>query len=263
MIRRPPRSTHCISSAASDVYKRQVLNSSMMYPKKNDSESDRKAAERGMIYSLDWIAHPVFTGDYPQIMKDRAKGRMPEFTEDEKKLLINSTDFLGINHYFSELCTEGHNTDPHEYWGDRNVDTSKDPKWKRTDSDWPIVPEGMHDLLMYMYNKWTKKANIPIWVTESGMSLKEESRDAGVNDEGRIDYHKQYIAAMGRAMKDGANVGAYFVWSLLDNFEWWSGYSKRFGMVRVEYTDPPQRFAKNSLRWYGEFIKNVTQNQAE
>jgi beta-glucosidase/6-phospho-beta-glucosidase/beta-galactosidase len=238
-----------------------VLNSSMMYPKKEGV--DEEARKRALIYSLDWIAHPVFTGDYPQIMVDTAKDRMPKFTEKEKELLKGSIDFIGINHYFSELCEADNNEMHADYWTDRNVKTSYNPDWKKTDSGWPIVPEGLRDLLLYIHENWTHDTKIPIWVTENGLSLKEENINSAVHDIGRVEYHNAYIKAMGEAISKGARVEAYFVWSLLDNFEWWSGYSKRFGMIRVEYTNPPKRIAKGSLKWYGEFIKSANKVQTE
>ena len=236
-----------------------VLNSSMMYPK-GKSQSDKDAAERGMIYSLDWIADPIFKGDYPEIMRTRAGNRLPSFSEEEKKLLINSVDFVGLNHYFSELCEKSYYKEHYDYWSDRDVKTSNDPHWELTDSGWPIVPQGMHDILIYIHNHWTKGTNIPIWITESGMSLHEPSLNESTNDDKRIDYHNKYINATKQAIKDGANVKAYFVWSLLDNFEWWQGYSKRFGMVRVDYSVPPVRTPKKSLRWYSDYIKSVTKD---
>lgn len=240
-----------------------VVNSSMMYPKNKDKKSDVEAAERGLDYSLGWITNPVFKGEYPEIMRKRTGNRLPEFTPEEKALLINSTDFIGINHYFSELCETDNHEKGTEYWSDRNVRTSNDPSWNYTHSKWPIVPQGLKHIILYIHNKWTKNTNISIWITENGMSADEQNITAAVNDKARIKYHKDYIEAMGEAIKEGANVKAYFVWSLLDNFEWWSGYSIRFGMVRVEYTEPPQRIPKISLRWYRDFIKKVTTVKAD
>jgi len=117
----------------------------------------------------------------------------------------------------------------------------------------------MYDLLVYIHKTWTESAKVPIWITENGISVSEPTLYESQHDTKRIEYMKDYLAYIEKAIDEQkVNVKAYFVWSLLDNFEWWSGFSKRFGLTRVEYTIPPTRHEKASLKWYAEFIKSHT-----
>ena len=184
-----------------------VFNSTMMYPKFY-TLLDILAAERGMIYSLAWIADPIFKGDYPAEMKRRAGNRLPTFTKEEKVILKGSSDFFAINHYFSETCMPGPFIIGYDYWSDRNVITSYRFFWKRTHSGWPIVPYGLHDLIVYIHKRWTKNTLIPIWITENGIAVNESTVKESLNDIERINFHKDYIKAMEQAVNEHINVGA-------------------------------------------------------
>jgi beta-glucosidase len=107
---------------------------------------------------------------------------------------------------------------------------------------WPVVPQGLHDLLTGLRETYGK-ALPPVYITENGCSTADGTEDAF-----RIDYLDGHLRAVHRAIGDGVDVRGYFVWSLLDNFEWAEGYSQRFGLVRVDY-DTQARTPRDSFRW--------------
>ena len=237
-----------------------VINSDMNYPKDPNKEADVAAAKRALDFSLGWFADPIFFGDYPAEMKKRVGDRLPQFTEEEKVLLKGSADFFALNHYSSSLCEDGEGGDDKNYWADRNVKTSYKPEWKTTDMGWAIVPEGIRDLITEINTRYLSETKMPLYVTENGMANKEPTAKEAKDDQPRIDYLSAYLANVESAIVDhGVNVQGYFVWSLIDNFEWKEGFSKRFGIVRIEFTKDPERIPKASYNWYKEFIKNNTE----
>ena len=119
---------------------------------------------------------------------------------------------------------------------------------------WPIEPEAFRETLIGIHRRY----RLPVYVLENGTASHDQiDTDGAVIDEPRIDYLRDYIAAMFEAMNAGADVRGYFVWSLLDNFEWGSGYSQRFGLVYVDYPTL-RRITKASFRWYAELIKSTS-----
>ncbi len=232
-----------------------VLNTDMFYPKDKSSASDVAAASRAMDFMLGWFAEPLFRGDYPESMKTTLGSRLPKFTVEEKVLVKGSTDFLAFNHYSSSLCASGTSKNCDNFWCDRNVTLSYRNDWKLTDMGWAIVPEGLRGVLGEIYRKYTKDAKIPIWITENGMANKEPTQKEAENDVERVEYMKGYLENVEKAItEDGVDVRGYFAWSLIDNFEWNSGFTKRFGIVRVEIGDAPKRIPKKSFYWYRDFI---------
>jgi beta-glucosidase len=120
---------------------------------------------------------------------------------------------------------------------------------------WPITPQGIGDLLV----RWTREygPKLPqLFITENGAAFDDGPNDAGeVLDHRRVDYLRDHIASVERAIERGANIGGYYVWSLLDNFEWALGYEKRFGIVHVDYLTQV-RTPKASAKWFSQLISN-------
>jgi beta-glucosidase len=116
-----------------------------------------------------------------------------------------------------------------------------------TSMGWEVYPEGMYRVLVRLRDYGHQH----IHVTESGAAFPDEFVDGVVTDEDRLDYHRRYLAQVGRAVADGVPVEGYFAWSLLDNFEWQFGYDMRFGLVRVDF-DSQRRTRKDSGRWYAQ-----------
>jgi len=238
-----------------------VFNAEMYFPKDVNKKEDVEAAERALMFQLDWFCEPMFSGDYPQKMKEiinaDGKGRMKSFTEAEKNLLKGSMDFYALNHYFTWLAEPARKTGAgFDY--DRNVNLTFDSNWNQTDMEWSIVPEGLHRLIMYIHGKWLNNTNMELFITENGAAIKNESDINSIKiDKARIEYLHGYLGAVEEAIIKGVNITKYFVWSLLDNFEWGSGFSKKFGIVRVELDKNAKRIAKGSMKWYSELIKDL------
>lgn len=119
-----------------------------------------------------------------------------------------------------------------------------------TDMGWEIYPQGLTELLVKLHAEYTLP---PIYITENGMAVADQLVDGAVPDQPRIDYLQMHLAALDEAMQQGVDVQGYFYWSLLDNFEWNSGYLRRFGLVYVDY-DTQQRTLKDSALWYRNYL---------
>jgi beta-galactosidase len=227
-----------------------------------DKQEDKDACQRALDWMLGWYADPVWKGDYPENMKGFLGDRLPKFTEEEKALVKDSSDFFGLNHYTTGYITapEGEastlsmwgNVQSGGYFADQNIAVTDDPLWKRTDMDWAVVPWGLKKLCAYVQERYHPRGGIII--TENGTAVREDTVEAAINDKFRVEYLQGYIAQMHQGIQEGVDIRGYFAWSLLDNFEWGSGYSKRFGMVRVDYTTQ-ERTVKNSGKMFSEVVK--------
>ncbi len=222
------------------------------------SAADRAAAERALEFFLAWFADPVYKGDYPACMKERLGDRLPAFSEKEKHLLCGSSDFFGLNHYTTMYAADaGHGAEGGSVYGngglseDQDVSLSVSPDWKMTDMQWAIVPWGCRKLLEWIAARYD---NPPVYITENGCAFDPAPVDGLVNDRDRIAFFEGYLAAIHEAIGNGVNMKGYFIWSLLDNFEWASGYSKKFGITHVE-EGSLNRIPKASALWYREVIR--------
>jgi beta-glucosidase len=155
-------------------------------------------------------------------------------------------DFLGINNYHRMVIKAGRKEDGSE---DRQV-KSKGSEYTAT--DWEVSPDGLHDLLVRLHKDYRPSA---LHVTENGAAFDDKvDRDGQVHDPRRVAYYHAYISAACRATAEGVPLKGYFAWSLMDNFEWAEGYSKRFGIIYVDYKTQ-RRTIKDSGRWYASTIK--------
>lgn len=215
--------------------------------------ADASAAHRATEFSLAWYADPVVLGQYPAALRDAVGDRLPAFTPEEQASLRGSVDFFALNYYTSGLVTEGA---PHDARGplrDCNVSLSEDPAWPKTDTGWPIYAPGLRRLLQWVHRRYP---TLPIYITENGVAVHEPTNDIAKHDTARVQYlHDHLLAAHDAITKDGVPLKGYFAWSLLDNFEWTSGYSKTFGLVRVDRSDNLKRIPKASAFWYADVIR--------
>ena len=243
-----------------------TLNSNFYYPLTNTKE-DYEACERALLFGFGWFADPVFFGDYPQVMKDFVEGnRLPLFTEQEKRLLKGSVDFIGLNHYTSNYIGNRKSPLPpvnqRTFNDDQRTEGSSYkngvPIGPKAESDWLFVyPPGIRSMLNWIQKRYNPQM---IYVTENGVDAPGESSmpiSQALNDTFRVNYLHDYLTEVSNAvMQDGVNVKAYFVWSMMDNFEWTNGYSCRFGVVYVDYNSPNlTRYVKNSAKWYSDLVK--------
>ncbi len=172
----------------------------------------------------------------------------PHSQPDDLARICRPVDWFGLNHY-----------SPHYVVADSNnplgVGFGPAPaKVARSSMGWPIEPDAFRETLTEVDARY----GLPIYVLENGTAFHDQiAEDGTVVDPPRIDFLESYTEAMFGAIDDGADVRGYFVWSLLDNFEWGHGFSQRFGLVYVDY--PTQRrIPKASFRWYEELIRSVS-----
>ncbi|HET9809465.1 MAG TPA: family 1 glycosylhydrolase, partial [Candidatus Limnocylindria bacterium] len=151
--------------------------------------------------------------------------------------------FLGINYYSRQVVRAA----PAELLASQQVQVPDAP---HTTMGWEVYPEGLSEILQRVERDYRPRA---LYVTENGASFDDQLRQGRVSDPDRTRYLAQHFAEAARAISAGVPLEGYFVWSLLDNFEWNNGYSKRFGIVHVDYATQ-RRTDKESARWYREFL---------
>jgi beta-glucosidase len=199
-----------------------------------------------------WFLDPIYRGAYPDRFFEHMGLVPPPMQHGDLAAISAPLDFLGVNNYF-RLVIRGAATQP---LADRCETVSPVPNACYTDLGWEIYPNGLRDLLVNLSRKYPVGA---LYVTENGAGF-PDVWDGGdtVSDPRRVDYLRTYIAACAEAMEQGAPLHGYFVWSLLDNFEWGEGYAKRFGLVYVDY--PTQRrVIKESGHWYAALLNDYRQ----
>ncbi|CAL0313632.1 unnamed protein product [Lupinus luteus] len=261
-------------ATVADIYKRKykkvqggslgVAFNVIWYENATNSQKDIDAAQRAQDFQLGWFLDPLMFGDYPSSMRTRVGDRLPKFSEAESALLKGSLDFVGINHYTTFYARDNYTNFLgiilHDAVSDSGTITLPFKGLKsigeRANSIWLyIVPQGMRSLMNYINKKY---GNPPVVITENGMDDPNgpftSIRDA-VKDEKRIRYLNGYLSALRDSIKDGCNVKGYFVWSILDNWEWSAGYSSRFGLYYVDYKNKLKRYPKDSVEWFKKFLK--------
>lgn len=215
----------------------------------DEALANRISAGLGDLYL--W---PVLGGAYPELDRPDLVPREPLVHEGDMETIMAPIDFLGVNYYDPVYIRRRRG--PRE-WGEQPIDAFPDAvsvkpdQYPRTSSGWIIDPGTFYELLMAVSRR---APGLPLYVTENGCAFHDYADPSGaVRDPERIEYLRQHLAAVKRAIDDGADVRGYFVWSLLDNFEWTDGYSQRFGLVYVDYPSQ-QRTMKASARFYAEVI---------
>jgi beta-glucosidase len=209
----------------------------------SDSEADRKASELADARKNAWFLDPVARGSYPELAADLIR-MLPESAEQDMKQIAAPIDFMGVNYYSRTVIRSGESGIPMQ------VRMEGVP---RMDSDWEIFPEGLRSLLIRLGAEYSLPS---IFVMENGAAFNDApGTDGRVRDERRTEYLSQHIQAVSDAIGEGAPVHGYFVWSLMDNFEWGSAYDNntRFGIVYVDF-ETQQRFLKDSAHWYRSLI---------
>jgi beta-glucosidase len=207
----------------------------------SDSPEDEAAAWRVDGEGNRWFLDPLFRGSYPADLLERRETVAPFVRDGDLEAIAAPLDFLGVNNYF-RFVVSGDGERP------RIV---HDPEAQRTDMGWEVYPDGLDRLLVRVAADFSPSA---MYVTENGAAFPDvRIHDGRVHDPERIAYLESHVGAVARAVAEGAPVKGYFVWSLLDNFEWAHGYAKRFGLVYVEYPTL-ERVPKDSFYWYRDFI---------
>jgi beta-glucosidase len=215
-----------------------------------DSEADKIAAERAHAISNTWFLDPALRGRYPEALTFLPETAMRIQSGDIEKMRA-PLDFIGINLYYRIIASGVGMLERATHAQDWlfPVKMEGGNQGPKTDIGWEVWPKALYDMVMRVTRDYNHPA---IEITESGCSYNDGPDAAGViHDDRRIAYHRQYLAALARAISEGADVRGYHAWSLLDNFEWAEGYSQRFGLTYVDFKTQ-QRTVKDSGRWYAK-----------
>jgi len=211
----------------------------------SESEEDRAAAHR-MSEANGWFLDPIFKGDYPAVMRDAFGDLLPQFSEEQRRVVQAEVDFLGLNNYSRSVVR--HEPEAKPYGAE-----TLPPPGPVTAMGWEIYPPGLREVLTWVHEGCRPRA---VYVTENGAAFEDKPDASGrVEDENRRRYLRDYIAEAHRAIAEGVPLKGYFAWSLLDNFEWAEGYGKRFGIARVDY-ETLGRTLKRSGEWYGRVARS-------
>lgn len=219
-----------------------VLNLTPQHPA-TESEEDRAAAERVHTMNNALFVEPLLKGRYPALAEQMVGFAWPPVYSGDMERIAQTIDFLGINYYSRGIVKRGE----HGYLLAEGVENKQA---QYTDMGWEIYPEGLYEILQWVH---LESPRLSLYVTENGAAFRDEVQDGRVADVQRVEYLRQHFLSAHKAIQNGVPLKGYFVWSLMDNFEWAYGYSKRFGIVYVDYATH-QRIWKDSARWYQQVI---------
>ena len=222
-----------------------VLNYTPVRPASPDSAADRRAARISDGEQNRLFFEPIFRGEYPADVRERHGRITDDFAfvrPGDLADIHTAVDFLGVNYYTPTYMAAGADGSPS--W--------RPPPGPTTAMGWSIDPAGLHETLLHVKTEYT--GNLPLYISENGASFRDYVDPEGrCHDPERVDFLGAHLREAHRAVGEGVPLAGYFVWSLLDNFEWDSGYLQRFGLVHVDY--PTQRRTpKSSFEWYRQMI---------
>ncbi|HKJ12127.1 MAG TPA: GH1 family beta-glucosidase [Ornithinimicrobium sp.] len=230
----------------------------------SDSAGDQDAERRMDGLMNRYFLEPIINGAYPRDVMQDVSEVMPEDLIQDGDLDVISTpiDVLGVNYYFgqavsgvepeeaAQAAADARQRGPSANVGSEHVEVVS-RGLPVTDMGWEVVPDGLRRLLVRLDNHVTGPVGTGLYVTENGAAYPDEpDEDDFVDDQDRIAYLRAHLEALHEAVESGVDVRGYFLWSLMDNYEWAFGYSKRFGMVRIDY-ESGTRTPKASATWYG------------
>ncbi len=210
----------------------------------SERPEDVAAAARHHSFFNRWFLDPLLKGEYPQDVFEAVGGKLVPIEPGDMEIIVAPIDFIGVNYYTRGIIAD----DPAVPGiGARQL---RNEGAEYTAMDWEVYPEGLHQLLM----KLTEDYGLPMYITENGAAFADEVTDGQVHDPRRTVYYQSHLTACQRAIVGGAPLKGYFAWSLMDNFEWGWGYTRRFGLVYVDYATQ-QRILKDSAKWYAQAAK--------
>jgi len=214
----------------------------------SESPEDLAAVRRSNAYMNQQYLDPVVFGHYPEGMPEVFGDAWPRFVEADLSGVSERLDFLGINYYQRSVVRHDENALPPQAAPVHSTEK------EYSDLGWEVCPEGLTRTLRWVKERY---GEIPLYVTENGMALPEPATLTGnaLDDPRRVSYLRSHTGAVRDAIAAGVDVRGYFVWSLLDNFEWSCGRSKRFGIVHVD-RDTQRRVLKSSAHFYRDVIRS-------
>lgn len=243
-----------------------VLNMSTVYPA-SPAPQDIRAASLADALLNRWFSDPALLGTFPAEAVELYEtcGFMPSLTFEEEQVLQRTRpDFIGVNYYYPHHASaDAGQTSFHINNSGRREDDClfsiaglfkfvRNPHGRYTDWGWEIYPEGLYQLLTRVHRY---RPGMPIYVTENGIGLPDRLVDGAVDDQPRIDYLRDHLREVHRAITDGCNVCGYYPWSLMDNFSWINGYKKRYGFLYVDRATMV-RTPKKSAFWYRDVARD-------
>jgi beta-glucosidase len=216
-----------------------------------DSDDDRAAALRLDGHHNRWFLDPIFRGSYPADMLDHYERRFGPFDAiraGDLETIAAPLDYLGVNFYRPNMVMAA---DDGSVLGLRDVPLDAET----TAMGWPVVPAALTELLVRVKADY---GDVPLLITENGAAFEDRTNGADVvEDPRRVAYLEGHLTAIEQAIAAGVDVRGYYVWSLLDNFEWEHGYSQRFGIIYVDF-ETQRRIPKRSALWYRDRIAAAT-----
>jgi len=222
-----------------------VVNIEPKYPA-SQSAADLAATERADAYMNRQYLDPVMLGRYPDEMREIFGEAWPEWPAKDMELIREPIDFLGINYYTRNVVQNDDKAWPVRACAVRQKQATY------TETGWEMFPQGLTDTLVWIKQRY---GAIPQYVTENGAALFDPpvAEDGRIDDPLRVAYFRDHLGAIAEAIRQGVDLRGYFAWSLLDNLEWSLGYSKRFGIVHVNF-ETQERTPKASARYYADVI---------
>ena len=219
-----------------------VLDSWPAHPFTDDPADARAARLRDGIRNR-WFFDPVLRGEYPPDILEHFARIAPPVRDGDLAAVSAPLDFVGMNNYSRSLVRSGPGGEPLEV---------RSPSGRLTDMGWEVYPDALYEVLMRLHREYAAPS---LYVTENGAAFADvRTHDGRIHDVERLRYLTDNVDSALRAAKDGAPLRGYFVWSLLDNFEWALGYSKRFGIVYVDYPTQ-ERVPKDSFYGFRDLIR--------
>ncbi|XP_020595388.1 furostanol glycoside 26-O-beta-glucosidase-like, partial [Phalaenopsis equestris] len=219
-----------------------ITLTSFWYEPYDNNPSDKEVQQRGLEFNLGWFMDPLVCGDYPFSMRSLVGERLPKFSAQESEKLKGSFDFIGLNCYTARYAQsvpfptklQTYNDDIYAHiLAEKNgvpIEHAEPGSWIN------VYPRGLRELLLYIKERYS---NPEIYITENGVMEKDEDLPVSeaVIDPHRTEYLTLHLHELAEALRLEANVNGYFTWSLLDNFEWNSGYTSRLGLHYIDFKD--------------------------
>jgi beta-glucosidase len=212
----------------------------------SDSPEDRAAVQRAHDYMNRQYLDPIFHGRYPEGLKEVFGEAWPEWPADDMELIREPIDYIGLNYYTRAAVRQ----DPNQY--PLKATPVRQPRATYTETEWEVYPQGLTDTLVWLKDYY---GNPVIYVTENGSAFYDPPavEDDRLDDPLRQSYLRKHLRAAYAAIGKGVDLRGYFVWSLMDNLEWSHGFSKRFGLIHMDFTTQ-KRTRKRSADLYQRII---------
>jgi beta-glucosidase len=222
-----------------------VVNIEPKYPA-SQSDADRAATRRAEAYMNRQYLEPALLGSYPEELHEVFGEAWPKWPEADLKLIKQPLDYIGVNYYTRAVVRADPNAWP------LKATTVKQKQHTHMETGWEVFPQGLTDTLLWIRDQY---GNPPVYITENGACFFDPPQVEGpvLEDPLRVDYLRKHITAVYAAIQRGADIRGYFAWSLFDNFEWAFGFSKRFGIVHMNY-ETLKRTLKASAHFYSKVI---------